>query len=870
MKKTLMVISFALCASFAFAQTNTAIIGKSAKSLNVAREANSEKMENSAGYTGSIFTKEGNTYFTCEFTQQEQTASTFTTGIVGINEIVDGTAIPRHTNQGEYGQWRRIPDSLYFHSEEFADIYPAINYAFFNHIKNNFMPETRDNGFMLMSMIDSYGGWGGDNDPGIYDGWIRFAAVNLSTCELPMISVYQMYRKFNYDKTYIDYSVDNGATWFCLEYNVRGVDIDGNSSIRGTKRITLPRALAGQSAVTFRIRYVDESDDANGGYFYLVDDFSVIDAPDNHLRFTSCQYFEGFYQMMPQGLQLPVVWAADFYNDGNLPQTNAVGKVFAMASGEDATLLAQKSLGTVVAVADSLRTFVIDPLGYYDSTASGHGWTYWFDSSYKTGEYACLPTSQLGANYFFSDVNTTYYNTHIYDTLGTFDTLRYTVNYGTITDAVGQTHPAGIWARDHGVLTYNGDGVDNGAGNHYTPGMVGTSTWSDDWQSTTWNQAGYGTMVTYVTGRTVPADWRVLGVEMVASTTPGFQGEGATIVPILWKDSTNESGEIEAFVQVDNGTGIDYYTIKESDVDYPSNLTYKTINQGYPTIRILFPNQPRIDSNTVYHIGYRLAEDAEFAVAECRTNFMRNDSVIYFSNTPGMTDYKSILTKYSGHGNWYSVWNCDMYGGSATLRPFNTDVYPMIRMIVGPSYHVNKYKVSWECDNEDMGYFTNDNGEVICGLYDSVAEGYPLQFIIQPEVGYAIDKVTINGVETDLYTIHADVDGQEYGILQIESVLEELNFKCYFKENTGIDPIASHVAMKLQPNPATSNVFVSLKGVTGNVNMSLIDMSGRVVSTSQFVAENGANINVSNLAKGAYFVRITNNNFTKIEKLIVR
>ncbi|MBQ6096143.1 MAG: T9SS type A sorting domain-containing protein, partial [Bacteroidales bacterium] len=83
------------------------------------------------------------------------------------------------------------------------------------------------------------------------------------------------------------------------------------------------------------------------------------------------------------------------------------------------------------------------------------------------------------------------------------------------------------------------------------------------------------------------------------------------------------------------------------------------------------------------------------------------------------------------------------------------------------------------------------------------------------------------------------------------------------------DPVAN-VSMRLQPNPATSNVNIVMKGATGVVNMALIDMSGRVVSTSQFNAENGYNLNVSNLAKGAYFVRITNNKFNKIEKLIVR
>jgi hypothetical protein len=47
-------------------------------------------------------------------------------------------------------------------------------------------------------------------------------------------------------------------------------------------------------------------------------------------------------------------------------------------------------------------------------------------------------------------------------------------------------------------------------------------------------------------------------------------------------------------------------------------------------------------------------------------------------------------------------------------------------------------------------------------------------------------------------------------------------------------------------------------------------MSGRVVYNQNFNASSAQTINVSNLAKGAYFVRITNDKFSKVEKLIVR
>ena len=86
----------------------------------------------------------------------------------------------------------------------------------------------------------------------------------------------------------------------------------------------------------------------------------------------------------------------------------------------------------------------------------------------------------------------------------------------------------------------------------------------------------------------------------------------------------------------------------------------------------------------------------------------------------------------------------------------------------------------------------------------------------------------------------------------------------------GFDPVAAGVYMNLQPNPATSQVNLNIVGVTGMVNCMLIDMSGRVVYNQDINAETTQTINLNSLAKGAYFVRITNDKFSKVEKLIVR
>jgi hypothetical protein len=87
---------------------------------------------------------------------------------------------------------------------------------------------------------------------------------------------------------------------------------------------------------------------------------------------------------------------------------------------------------------------------------------------------------------------------------------------------------------------------------------------------------------------------------------------------------------------------------------------------------------------------------------------------------------------------------------------------------------------------------------------------------------------------------------------------------------TGIDPVDPEVRFSVAPNPATSTVKVKVAGVEGMVNCSILDMSGRVIYNANINAETEHMVNVSNLPAGAYFVRVTNDTFSKIEKLIIK
>lgn len=72
-----------------------------------------------------------------------------------------------------------------------------------------------------------------------------------------------------------------------------------------------------------------------------------------------------------------------------------------------------------------------------------------------------------------------------------------------------------------------------------------------------------------------------------------------------------------------------------------------------------------------------------------------------------------------------------------------------------------------------------------------------------------------------------------------------------------LNPFGSNLAVF--PNPASGTLNISLEGAKGNVSASIIDMTGRVVANEK-ASSNKISINVSALARGAYFVKVMNDN----------
>ena len=103
-----MVLSFALCASFAFAQTNKSITVSKDMVVDRNVATQSENVAQKAGYTGSIFTKDGE-IFLCTFAQE---GVGYTVGAVVAGEQVNGTNIVAHAQTKAHSQWHRLSSAL--------------------------------------------------------------------------------------------------------------------------------------------------------------------------------------------------------------------------------------------------------------------------------------------------------------------------------------------------------------------------------------------------------------------------------------------------------------------------------------------------------------------------------------------------------------------------------------------------------------------------------------------------------------------------------------------------------------------------------------------------------------------------------------
>lgn len=850
-----MVLSFALCATFAFAQTNRVAGSVKADDGRLQTRQNVMTVADNgakADYKASIFTKDGNdTIFLCDFSMEETASNAnYSFGVVS-------TGSNRHTQPYQGARWHRwgnAYDSTALWAEGMKTVYPEMGYVYgntyFYYAAGNRLDSaycSSDNGWAMIDL------WSTTNGSGPINAYIELfntntdgevVGIDVSGETKISVRLYQFLYKYA-DSEYIDYSTDGGTTWNSVQFNTT---VQVNDAANGAVRVSLPTAAVASGNVLLRVRLI--STYSRGyGYFWMLDDIAVVSDDADAISATDELWLEGAYGQIPQGMTLPLEWASEVSNVGYQDQTNVKIKLDNICQG-NVTNIYTWNMGTLAVDADSL----------YDLTTT-----------------ASLPTSNLGDNFVaatFSSDNIESYNAK-------FDTVLYQVN--DIDENGNYT-----WARDNGVLNAV----------HTFLWGPDTSTYVDDDGDTRhyvtesspyYLNSGYSVYVAYSTGATVPTDangrpWVIRGVEYVTAVNDDYvnTNSSAEIAPSVIRDSNTSDGYVR-FLTVP--TGITSYTTNP-DEDYNTVEMmkvdgYYTKEDGYNTIRIDFSTQTELMPNQLYHVGYELLADARFALAHTPYNTYttwdeENGRFTYnpMRRNASMAKYANNFTYgYSRLASGDEVLVYAPVDGFAWAGR-NVAYHPMIRLLVGPRSATNRISVTcaFEDDDEELGGVYSADLAGLCDRSIDVVEGANTRIYVIPENPDITEFVlTVDGTEYDMTNLPTEMvsSGQYLAYYyDFQNVTADHQVSCSFK--LGVDDVAARVKMNLQPNPASSNVKLNIEGVAGYVNYALIDMSGRVVRSNRINAEVENNISLNGLAKGAYFVRITNNEFTKVERLIVR
>ena len=881
MKKSVIVLCFALCGTLAFAQTKHAPARTMQKTQNVAaHQMRTTAPEKKVDYKASIFnTKDaGDILMQCEFSALNDG---YTTGVITSTTnsyLAEGgtgsVLVPIHAQVADHSQWQRVSDTSFATMTALNSVYPYLFGQYFRRvgISDYFVPQTGDNGFMLMSMLD----YVSDQTTGYFDAYIQFDAVATTGSDGVTIEFNQYYAKFNRDQCFIDYNTGSG--WRQMEINVKNVDIEVNDEISGQFRTLLPAACANQASLQLRIRWASESPvGGTYGYWWMIDDVVVSAAYQYETSLIQQFYVNGNYHMIPQGMEIPITWYASLKNEGFGDQSGVNVTVNHLdANRSNGSQIATKIFGSLNSGATG--TYLLDGA---TTVQDGDGWWSVNYNMPQGATVANMPATTAGDNFVYA----TYGSAQLPDK--SLDTIIYKVN-NLENDPSGKGQFA-VWALDNGVLYPRSYWTDGFTSDGYL-----TTRYDDD--NASYTHAGYRVYNRFVTGNNIPDGWVIRGMQLVAATQNGcnvapMSHINADLMIDYFADDTSTSFGLYGIE-----TGAPVYETRIEDFNYYSSsmqhYTQEEMNANeykeygdYNVINILFPQQPALQPRTAYRLGYTL-QDGYFAVAANTTSYVHHydgdpDTVLWRIPFAGDTNNGGYLKKYGytfhpgmGQNQFFQDPDEDGY-----LHPGSSAMPPMIRMLVGPSYTYPTHNVTIQCQGEGGATYYGDSDDDQCGQTVTMIEGSN-QIYFEAEEGYQVLELYVDGVSVMIDTTDVAFDetvvyrytynGSDVVRYTFPNLTEDATIRVVFGERQGIDKAAANVKMNLFPNPANNNVQLSIAGVNGTVNCAILDMSGRVVYNQNINAEATTNINLSNLAKGAYFVRITNDKFTKVEKLIVR
>ena len=243
--------------------------------------------------------------------------------------------------------------------------------------------------------------------------------------------------------------------------------------------------------------------------------------------------------------------------------------------------------------------------------------------------------------------------------------------------------------------------------------------------------------------------------------------------------------------------------------------------------------------------GNEVSWEVRYAVAGIDTTIVAETNPVVLENLYSGDEYQVWVRAFCGMGT-YSDWS--------EVYTFSTVACEVPSNVTASDINPDAATISWTS--------TAQRWEISYGF-----EG------VNEENG---TKVTVE--DTPSYTIEGLEHGTTYDVY-VRAICEEGVYSAWSSRTQFTTPIIGintasndNVDVRIYPNPANTQATVTVEGISGKVEFVVADMNGRMMMTETITCEGSLvkSIDVSNLAKGAYFVHIYNDNFNTTRKLIVK
>ena len=133
-------------------------------------------------------------------------------------------------------------------------------------------------------------------------------------------------------------------------------------------------------------------------------------------------------------------------------------------------------------------------------------------------------------------------------------------------------------------------------------------------------------------------------------------------------------------------------------------------------------------------------------------------------------------------------------------------------------------------------------------------------------------ETTTNSVNLNFYTNATSGNLTVKGHNDCGEGVVSNNYPIYVSP-VGVDEIARKLNYQIYPNPTSGVVTININGINDNLDLQVVNLQGKIIHTerlSKDIPTYTKDIDLSKYAKGIYYIRLTNNSFTKVEKLVVQ